>query len=109
MATAAEDRRLTRIWETPTGLATWAGTVDHKIIGARYMTTAFLFFALAGIEAFMMRVQLARAANNVLSPDVYNQFFTMHGTTMIFYFATPMLFGFGNYLVPLMIGARNMA
>lgn len=110
MATTADaGRSLTRVWETPAGLSTWLTTVDHKIIGMRYIATAFLFFALAGIEAVFIRLQLARPENNILSPDVYNQFFTMHGTTMIFYFATPILFGFGNYLVPLMLGSRDMA
>jgi cytochrome c oxidase subunit I len=83
--------------------------VDHKVIGVRYIATAFLFFLLAGIESLFMRTQLAMPENTFMSPEVYNQFFTMHGTTMIFFFATPILFGFGNYLIPLMLGSRDMA
>ncbi len=106
---AIGEHRLTEIWEESSGLWQSLTTVDHKIIGLRYMVTAFLFFVLAGVEALFMRVQLAQPNSGVLSPEVYNQFFTMHGTTMIFFFATPMLFGFGNFLLPLMIGARDMA
>ena len=110
MATvAAAEKRLSDVWEARSGLMSLLGTVDHKLIGIRYMETAFLFFALAGLEALLMRTQLAVPENTLLDPEVYNQFFTMHGTTMIFFFATPMLFGFGNYLIPLMIGARDMA
>jgi cytochrome c oxidase subunit I len=108
MATTV-DHRLVHIWEDSTGLWQTLTTVDHKIIGLRYMATAFLFFLLAGISALLMRIQLGSAENTFLSPEVYNQLFTMHGTTMIFFFSTPMLFGFGNYLVPLMIGSRDMA
>jgi cytochrome c oxidase subunit I len=108
MATLA-DRPLTDIWEAPSPLLKLLGAVDHKVIGVRYIATAFLFFAAAGIEALFIRTQLATPESGVLSPDVYNQFFTMHGTTMIFFFATPMLFGFGNFLIPLMIGSRDMA
>jgi len=87
----------------------WIMTVDHKRIGIMYLITAFLFFLFGGIEAFLMRLQLAQPNNKVLSPDVYNQIFTMHGTTMIFLAVMPLAAGFGNYLVPLMIGARDMA
>jgi cytochrome c oxidase subunit I+III len=110
MATVVErTERLTEIWREPPGLATWFKTVDHKKIGRRYIWTAFVFFTLAGLEALAMRTQLARPNESLIGPGAYNQLFTMHGTTMIFLFATPMLFGFGNYLVPLMIGARDMA
>ncbi len=103
------DKRLIRIWEESSGLWHILTIVDHKVIGIRYMVTAFLFFILGGTEAVLMRIQLGSPENTFLSPDVYNQLFTMHGTTMIFFFATPMLFGFGNYLVPLMLGSRDMA
>ncbi len=103
MATAANPR-LERIWEAQRPLTGLLGTVDHKVIGKRYILTAFLFFSLAGIEALFIRTQLAKPENTFLSPETYNQLFTMHGTTMIFFFATPMLFGFGNFLVPLMLG-----
>ncbi|MDQ6905576.1 MAG: cytochrome c oxidase subunit I [Chloroflexota bacterium] len=101
--------RLTRAWEGPQTLAGWITTVDHKRIGMRYIVTGFLFFIAGGIEAMLLRVQLARPENTLIGPQTYNQLFTMHGTTMIFFFATPILFGFGNYLVPLMIGSRDMA
>ena len=108
MATVANPR-LEKIWEAQRPITSLLGTVDHKIIGKRYILTAFLFFSLAGIEALLIRTQLAIPENTFLSPETYNQFFTLHGTTMIFFFATPMLFGFGNFLIPLMIGSRDMA
>src|ERR1044071_3461462 len=108
MTTVAEPR-LEKVWETRRPIVSLLGTIDHKVIGKRYILTAFLFFSLAGLEAFLMRIQLAKPENHFLSPETYNQFFTLHGTTMIFFFATPMLFGFGNYLIPLMIGSRDMA
>src|SRR5690349_22164452 len=108
MATVV-DERLENIWEPPSVLLQLLGAVDHKVIGVRYITTAFLFFLLGGIEALFMRTQLAVPENTLMSPEIYNQFFTMHGTTMIFFFATPILFGFGNYLIPLMLGSRDMA
>src|SRR5206468_6053641 len=82
---------------------------DHKEIGLRYIKTAFFFFALAGILALHMRVQLAVPRNTFLTNDVYNQFFTTHGTAMMFLFAVPVMEGFGLYLVPLMVGTRNVS
>jgi cytochrome c oxidase subunit I len=93
----------------PPGLAGWFSTVDHKRIGIIYMLGAFAFFIIGGIEALLMRTQLAVPNNNFLSPDVYNQLFTMHGTTMVFLAIMPMNVGIGNYIVPLMVGARDMA
>jgi cytochrome c oxidase subunit I+III len=103
------DRPLGRAWEGKQSLVKLLTTVDHKVIGIRYFFTAWLFFLLAGIEILFVRAQLAVPQSTLLSPDVYDQFFTMHGTTMIFFFATPALFGFGNFVIPLMIGARDMA
>ena len=103
------DARLTRIWETSPGLYGFFATVDHKTIGKRYLMTAFVFFLLGGLGAAVIRWQLARPEMHALSPEVYNQLFTMHGVTMIFLFASPILSGFSNYLWPLMIGARDMA
>jgi cytochrome c oxidase subunit I+III len=100
---------LERSWAEPSGLGSWITTVDHKRIGVRYLLTAFVFFLAGGAEAAIMRSQLARPDSSLVSPSTYDQLFSMHGVTMIFLFATPMLFGFGNYLVPLMIGARDMA
>jgi cytochrome c oxidase subunit I+III len=107
MASYAE--RLELVWHEGTGLSAWAGTVDHKRIGLRYLYTGFVFFVLAGLEATLMRVQLAAPGLDVLSPQTYNELFSMHGVTMMFLVATPILSGFGNYFVPLMIGARDMA
>jgi cytochrome c oxidase subunit I len=87
----------------------WIATVDHKRIGILYLLTALFFFAIGGIEALLIRIQLARPNAHFLSPDTFNQLFTMHGTTMIFLVVMPTLVGLGNYLVPLMIGARDMA
>ena len=87
----------------------WVATVDHKKIGIMYMVTAFVFFLVGGIEALLIRIQLGAPDNTFLTPEKYNQLFTMHGTTMIFLFVVPMMAGFGNYFVPLMIGARDMA
>jgi cytochrome c oxidase subunit I+III len=103
------DHRLARIWAEPPGLGTWLDTIDHKRIGKHYIYTAFAFFVAGGIEAAIMRAQLARPDERILNPEAYNQLFSMHGITMIFFFVTPMLFGFGNYFIPLMIGSRDMA
>src|SRR5512135_3311870 len=91
------------------GLMDWVMTVDHKKIGILYIITAFSFFVVGGIEALLMRTQLGSPMNTFLSPDLYNQIFTMHGTTMIFLAVMPLSVGFGNFIVPLMIGARDMA
>jgi len=91
------------------GLVDWLTTTDHKKIGILYLVTTFVFFVLGGIEALMIRLQLGTAENTLLTPETYNQLFTMHGTTMIFLFVVPIMAGFGNYFVPLMIGARDMA
>ncbi|HEU4463423.1 MAG TPA: cbb3-type cytochrome c oxidase subunit I, partial [Gemmatimonadota bacterium] len=90
-------------------VTSWLTTVDHKRIGILYIVTAFGFFFAAGLMALLIRAQLAQADNDIVSQDGYNQLFTIHGTAMIFLFVVPILAGFGNYLVPLMIGARDMA
>src|SRR5262245_19390349 len=87
----------------------WVTTVDHKRLGILYIVYALLFLVIAGVEAAIMRIQLIHSENHFVSPQVFNRMFTMHGTTMIFWVAIPVLFGFSNYLVPLMIGARDMA
>jgi cytochrome c oxidase subunit I len=87
----------------------WVTTVDHKRLGILYILYALVFLVFGGIEAIIMRIQLIRPLNDFVSPQVFNRMFTMHGTTMIFFVAMPLVFGFGNYLVPLMIGARDMA
>jgi len=95
--------------EASEGWLSWVSSVDHKQLGIMYLLGAFVFFLVAGVLALLMRIQLAVPNNNFLSPQVYNQFFTMHGTTMIFLVVVPLLVGFATYMVPLMIGARDMA
>ncbi|WP_220191575.1 cytochrome c oxidase subunit I [Ktedonospora formicarum] len=112
MATRASNRIPTRIRErdfSETYIGSWLTTTDHKKIGIMYMVTAFFFFLIGGLEALLLRTQLAIPNGKVLNPEEYNQLFTMHGTTMIFLFIMPILSGFGNYIVPLMLGARDMA
>ena len=87
----------------------WVTTVDHKRLGILYIIYALVFLLIGGIEATVIRIQLIRPHNDFVSPQVFNRMFTMHGTTMIFFVVMPVLFGFANYLIPLMIGARDMA
>jgi cytochrome c oxidase subunit I len=93
----------------PTGLWSWITTVDHKRIGILYGSTAFLFFLLGGIEALLLRIQLGAPDNTFLSPETYNELFTMHGTTMIFLAIMPLSAAFFNFIIPLQIGARDVA
>ena len=92
-----------------TGWRSWLTTVDHKKIGIMYGATAMVFFAIGGLEALLIRTQLALPNGQVLSLEAYNQAFTLHGTTMVFLVIMPMLAAFANYLIPLMIGARDVA
>ncbi len=87
----------------------WITTVDHKRLGIMYIVYALIFLVIGGIEATIMRLQLIRPHNDFVSPQLFNRMFTMHGTTMIFFVAMPVMFGFINYAIPLMIGARDMA
>src|SRR6201997_4115805 len=87
----------------------WVTTVDHKRLGVLYILYGLGFLVVGGVEALILRIQLMHSHNEFVSPQVFNRMFTMHGTTMIFFVAMPILFGFANYLVPLMIGARDMA
>src|SRR5947208_1175517 len=93
----------------PAGLLRWVTTVDHKDIGVLYLMTSLAFFVLGGFEALLIRIQLAVPRNTFLDPAAYDALFTMHGTTMIFLVVMPLLLGFANYIVPLHIGARDMA
>jgi cytochrome c oxidase subunit 1 len=93
----------------PRGWLAWLTTTDHKRIGIMYLFATFVFFILGGVEALVMRLQLAVPDGTLVTPETYNGLVTMHGTTMIFLFIVPVLAGFGNYFVPLMIGARDMA
>jgi cytochrome c oxidase subunit I len=101
--------RLEKIWATSPGLAGFLGTVDHKEIGLRYIVTAFILLAVGGVEALVIRLQLAGPDLSLLTPEQYNQLFSTHGMTMIFLYAAPILSGFSNYLWPLMLGSRDMA
>ena len=92
-----------------TGWTSWITTTDHKKIGIMYLATVLVFFVLGGVEALLMRTQLAVPDNTLLTPERYNQILTMHGTTMVFLVVVPVWAGFANYLLPLMIGARDVA
>src|SRR5215213_510092 len=107
-----ERRELLGVFRRPTtsiGWRSWITTVDHKKIGIMYGATALAFFAIGGLEALLIRAQLAQPNGQVLTPDQYNAAFTMHGTTMVFLVIMPMLAAFANYLIPLQIGARDVA
>ncbi|WP_287066159.1 cytochrome c oxidase subunit I [Ramlibacter sp.] len=101
--------RLQALWETGPGLWGWLCSVDHKAIGLRYLVTSFLFLLAGGLEAAVIRWQLAQPGQRLLTPEQYNQLFTMHGVTMIFLYALPVLSGFSNFLWPLILGSRDMA
>jgi cytochrome c oxidase subunit I len=103
------ERQLAIVWRTPRGVLGALATVDHKIIGRRYILTAMLFLALGGVLALLMRLQLAGPENRVIGPDLYDQVFTMHGANMMFLFAVPVMEAVAVYIVPLMIGTRNIA
>jgi cytochrome c oxidase subunit I+III len=106
-----EDERalLEKTWHNGTGFFNWFKKADHKSVGKRYIVTAFVFFVMSGALAILMRIQLMRPENRFLGPDMYNQFFTTHGTSMMFLFAVPIMLGMAVYLVPLMVGAREIA
>ena len=104
-----ERAALEKTWSDPPGWRGWLMSVNHKSIGKRFITTAFVFFILGGVLAVLMRLQLARPESSLIGPDLYNQIFTMHGTTMMFLFAVPIMEAMAIYLVPLMLGARALA
>jgi cytochrome c oxidase subunit I+III len=109
-AAAARAERLELIWHSRPGVLGWLTTTDHKRIGLLYFWTTLALFGAGGVEALLMRTQLITPDNDLVSPETYDQLFTLHGITMIFFFIIPMTTGaFGNYLIPLMIGARDMA
>src|SRR5205085_12510880 len=101
--------RLTETWSRKPGLIGWLSSTDHKEIGKRYIVTAIIFLLLGGILALLMRLQLARPESGLIGPDRYNQIFTMHGTTMMFLFAVPVMEAMAVFLIPLMLGTRNIA
>jgi cytochrome c oxidase subunit I+III len=108
-ATFADVEMLERSWRSPRGLIGWFADVNHKAIGRRYIITSFVFLLLGGLEALVIRTQLAVPENNFISAEAYRQFFTMHGMTMMFFFAVPVMIAIGIYLVPLQIGSRDLA
>src|SRR5688572_12522773 len=112
MATVSTTARRQGILRRPTattGFGSWFTTIDHKKIGILYGATALVFFLIGGVEALLIRAQLAGPDGTLLNADQYNQIFTMHGVTMIFLFVMPMSAAFFNYFIPLMIGARDVA
>ena len=102
-------QRLHATWSDPKGTPGFFSTVDHKRVGHRYLVTSFVFFLIGGVEALIMRTQLVGPEANVVSPEVYNRMMTMHGTTMFFLFLGTIIAAWGNYIIPLAIGARDMA
>jgi cytochrome c oxidase subunit 1 len=109
MTGEALHRRLAHTWRDGPGLVGWMRSVDHKSIGKRYLVTAFVFLTLGGVLALLMRLQLSGPEKHLIGPDRYNQIFTMHGTTMMFLFAVPVMDAVAIYLIPLMLGTRNIA
>jgi cytochrome c oxidase subunit I+III len=106
---AAARADLDRVWSTPPGIIGWLTSARHTEVASRYIVTAFGFFVLGGLLAAIMRLQLAWPERRLIGPDLYNQIFTMHGSTMMFLFAVPVMEAVGVYLVPLMLGTRNVA
>src|SRR4051794_10262646 len=103
------EARLDRTWSRPPGILGWLATVDHKEIGRRYIVTALVFLALGGVLALLMRLQLTQPDSNLISAQRYNELFTMHGSTMMFLFAVPVMEGVAVYIIPLMVGTRSTA
>ncbi|HEY2024719.1 cytochrome c oxidase subunit I [Paraburkholderia sp.] len=108
---ASDDTRalLAQTWSDPPGVIGWFSAINHKTIARRFIVTTFVFFLLAGALALTMRTQLIRPNNHLVGPDLYDQLFTIHGTTMMFLFAVPVMQAVAGYLIPLMIGARSVA
>jgi len=100
---------LERTWRDPPGVIGWFAAINHKTISKRFMVTTMAFFLLGGVLALLIRLQLAQPNAGIIGPDMYNQIFTMHGSTMMFLFAVPVMQAVATYLVPLMIGARSLA
>lgn len=106
---ALTEERFTQTWMSRPGFLGWLAEVNNRPLGVRYMITSLVFFAMAVVMALAMRTQLALPDNNLLAPDTYNAIFTMHGSTMLYLFAVPFVEGLGLYLIPLLIGARDVA
>jgi cytochrome c oxidase subunit 1 len=108
-ANLREHLLLDQTWRRPPGTYGWLTATNHKDIGLRFIITAFIVFLMAGVLAFIMRLQLAVPENTLVGPDLYDELFTVHGTAMMFLFAVPVMQGMGLYLVPLMVGTRNVS
>src|SRR3954466_3422275 len=108
-ARSSEELELADTWKRPPGIWGYLISTNHKEIASRYLITAFVFFILAGLLALTMRLQLATPNGQILGPDKYNQFFTVHGSAMMFLFAVPIMEAVGLYMVPLMVGTRNVS
>src|ERR1019366_10540800 len=104
-----EQQLILRRPRTTYGPVSWLTSIDHKKIGILYGVTSFIFFLVGGVEALLIRLQLAQPNGRILSANQYNQVFTMHGTTMIFLVIMPLSVGLANYMIPLQIGARDVA
>ena len=104
-----EDKEPLPSLKTGRGKLLWIASTDHKQLGIMYLWLALFFFVIGGLEAMAIRAQLALPDNDLISPELYNQIFTMHGTTMIFLVLMPAMIGLATYLIPLMIGANEMA
>src|SRR5690606_30735385 len=102
------NKRLEKVWSDPPGFFGWFRSLQNDALGGRIMAASFIFFLLAGVMALLMRLQLFQAENTFLAPDRFNQLFTMHGSTMMFLSAVPTLEGFAIYLMPFMLGNREM-
>src|SRR6059058_2134025 len=107
--TLRDAEQLEATWRDPPGIYGWICAINHKTIAKRFMVTTFVFFVLGGILALMVRLQLAQPNSRVVGPDLYNQLFTMHGSTMMFLFAVPVMQAVAMYLLPLMLGTRTVA
>jgi cytochrome c oxidase subunit I+III len=108
-AELSEHAALERTWTPARGALAWFRQIDHRTIGKRFIVTSFVWFALGGLLALAMRIQLSKPNNTFLSADLYNQFFTVHGITMMFLFAVPVMLAVAIYIVPLMVGSRSLA
>ncbi|MGH8970254.1 MAG: cbb3-type cytochrome c oxidase subunit I, partial [Actinomycetes bacterium] len=114
MTLTAEPRRATTTPTVPvrrkgSAVVKWVTSTDHKTIGHLYLATSFVFFLVGGLMAMLMRAELARPGNQLMSGEQYNQLFTMHGTIMLLLFATPLFVGFANVIMPLQIGSPDVA
>ncbi|HJU64762.1 MAG TPA: cbb3-type cytochrome c oxidase subunit I, partial [Gemmatimonadaceae bacterium] len=108
MATTRSAEQFKALWTDPPGLVGHLRTINNVPVAKRYMVAAFAFFLVGGVQALLMRIQLGSPANTFLDPETYNQLFTMHGTTMMFLFVIPFIEAIANYMLPAMLGTRDL-